>query len=108
LTTKLNGLVDQVEDKVRDAFREQFGLYFDSKMMRVYGTVAAIVSLCLAGYKLLVASVPSKTQGYILVLVAVVILLAPSLSQINTRPEAHKVACTLYLPESTPKRFLVP
>jgi len=75
LTTKLNSLVDQVEGKVRDAFREQFSLNFDSKMMRVYGTVATIFTMGLAGYKLIVASVPEKTQGYMLLIAAMLIFL---------------------------------
>lgn len=88
LTTKLNGLIDQVEGKVRDAFREQFGLYFDSKMLRVYGTVAAIVSVCLGGYKLLIESVPSKTQVEILVGVGIVLLVATLL--LTGKPPSSK------------------
>ncbi|HKW18916.1 MAG TPA: hypothetical protein VJO35_15510 [Terriglobales bacterium] len=75
LTTKLNSLVDEVEGKVRAAFGEQFSLYFDSKMMRVYGSVAAIVTLGLGAYKLLVETVPSKTQIYVLFCAGIVILL---------------------------------
>jgi hypothetical protein len=58
---------DDQEGKVRNAFGEQFGLYFGQRMLRVYGSVAAIVSLCLALYKLLIQSVPSRIQGYVLV-----------------------------------------
>jgi deoxycytidine triphosphate deaminase len=68
LSKSISNLGDQLEAKVRNAFGEQFGLYFDQRMMRVYGTVAAIVSLCLALYKLLIQSVPSsRVQGYVLI-----------------------------------------
>jgi|SRR5208282_2544533 deoxycytidine triphosphate deaminase len=66
LSGSIAGLGDQLENKVRKVFGEQFGLYFDQRMMRVYGTVATIVSLCLALYKLLIQSVPSRIQGYVL------------------------------------------
>ncbi len=67
LSDSISGLGDRLEGKVRNAFGEQFGLYFDQRMLRVYGSVAAIVSLCLALYKLLIQSVPSRIQGYVLV-----------------------------------------
>jgi deoxycytidine triphosphate deaminase len=73
LATTISGLGDQLGNNVRNAFGEQFGLYFDQRMMRVYGTVATIVSLCLAAYKLLIQSVPSRIQGYVLLAVGVIL-----------------------------------
>jgi deoxycytidine triphosphate deaminase len=74
LSTTISGLAGQIETGLRDAFREQFGLYFDQRMMRVYGTVAALVSFCLALYRLLIQSVPGKIQGYVLIGVGILIL----------------------------------
>jgi hypothetical protein len=80
LSKSISGLGDQLESKLRNAFGEQFGLYFDQRMMRVYGTVAAIVSLCLALYKLLIQSVPSsRIQGYVLIGVGLLLWLGTML-----------------------------
>lgn len=76
LSTSISDLPGQIEAGVRDAFREQFGLYFDQRMMRVYGTVAALVSFCLALYKMLIQSAPGKVQGYVLIGTGIVILVA--------------------------------
>ncbi len=76
LTASISDLGIKLDAKIGTTFGEQFGLYFDQRMLRVYGTVAAIVSFCLALYKLLIESVPSsKAQGYVLVSVGVLLLL---------------------------------
>ncbi len=79
LSGSISGLGDQLENKVRKVFGEQFGLYFDQRMMRVYGTVATIVSLCLALCKLLIQSVPSRIQGYVLLGAGVILWVGTAL-----------------------------
>ena len=87
LSASISSLGDQIESKVRTAFHEQFGLYFDQRMQRVYGTVAAIVSLCLAMYKLLIQSVPSRIQGYVLIGVGVLLWAGTALLTRSSRKE---------------------
>lgn len=72
-----------MDNKISSTFGEQFGLYFDQRMLRVYGTVATIVSLCLALYKLLIQTAPSSIQGYVLLGVGLLIWVGTTLL---TRP----------------------
>jgi hypothetical protein len=74
-TTTISNSVANIPKNIRDTFSEQFGLYFDQRMQRVYGTVATIGALGLALYKLVIVSTPSALQGWALLGIAGIIAL---------------------------------
>jgi hypothetical protein len=88
ISAAIAGIPDKIDTKIRNTFAEQFGLYFDQKMFRIYGSVASIVVACFALYKLLVQTVPSnRTQGWVLLAIALMCLIATLLLTRSQQPK---------------------
>jgi deoxycytidine triphosphate deaminase len=51
--------------EMKDSFTTQVEAFFDKRMLRVYGTLVTIASLCAAAYHSIIKSAPSGYQGLI-------------------------------------------
>ena len=87
LSTSISGLADQIDTRMRSTFGQQFGLYFDQRMQRVYGTVATIVTLAFGLYKLVIQSAPSRIQGWALIAIGMLLWIG---TMLVTRPSLKK------------------
>jgi hypothetical protein len=67
LSRSIADLGDKIDAKITKTFAEQFGLYFDQRMLRVYGVVGAIITFALGLYKVVVQTTPTDKQGYALI-----------------------------------------
>ncbi len=75
LNKTISEAVHEIDGKIRATFAEQFGLYFDQRMLRVYGVVFGVFTAALGLYKVVVQSTPSGVQGYVLFILGVLVLL---------------------------------
>lgn len=76
LSNEIGGMPDKIDSRIRNAFSEQFGLYFDQRMQRVYGTVITLVTFSGGLYKIISAATPLNMQGYVLLGMAGIFALA--------------------------------
>jgi deoxycytidine triphosphate deaminase len=75
LSKTISEVGDKIDKKISGIFAEQFGLYFDQRMQRVYGVVCGILASGLGLYRLIAQSAPSSTQGYVLLGIGVLLLI---------------------------------
>jgi len=76
LTKSISDLGDKIDSKIGKTFAEQFGLYFDSRMLRVYGVIAGVVTTALGFYKFVSQSASPNVQGYVFLAVGLILLIA--------------------------------
>jgi deoxycytidine triphosphate deaminase len=74
LSKTISEVRDKIDKKIGGIFAEQFGLYFDQRMQRVYGVVCGILASGLGLYRLIAQSAPSSTQGYVLLGIGTLLL----------------------------------
>jgi deoxycytidine triphosphate deaminase len=87
LSKSITDLGEKLDVKMSKVFSEQFQLYFDQRMQKVYGTIMALAAFATAIYKLVVQSTSNKVQGYVLLLIAAILALGTVLL---TRSQATK------------------
>jgi deoxycytidine triphosphate deaminase len=66
ISATISGLPDKIDSKMRSAFADQFGLYFDQRMQTVYGTVLTLVALGAGVYKIIIERTSPQFQSYTL------------------------------------------
>ncbi len=76
LSNTIAGLPDKIEAKMRSTFGEQFGLYFDQRMLRVYGGSLALGTFGVGAYKVIVGSTAAPVQGWVFFVLAGIFALA--------------------------------
>jgi deoxycytidine triphosphate deaminase len=74
LNKTISDTVEKIDGKMRSAFAEQFGLYFDQRMLRVYGVVFGVFTAALGLYKVVIQSTPTAAQGYLLFVIGALVL----------------------------------
>ena len=74
LTKSISDLGDKIDNKISRTFGEQFGLYFDQRMLRVYGVIGGVIATACGLYKFVSQSASPNVQGYIFLFVGLVLL----------------------------------
>jgi deoxycytidine triphosphate deaminase len=74
LSKSISELGEKMDAKITKTFADQFGLYFDSRMLRVYGVVGSIFTTALGLYKLVIQTTPASKQGYALCVIGLILL----------------------------------
>jgi deoxycytidine triphosphate deaminase len=87
LSRSISDLGEKMDSKIGKTFSEQFGLYFDSRMLRVYGVVGGIFTTALGLYKLVIQTTPVNTQGYVLCGLGILLLIGTML--LTRSPRKH-------------------
>jgi deoxycytidine triphosphate deaminase len=87
LAKSISDLGNKIDTKIGQTFAEQFGLYFDQRMLRVYGVVGGIFTAALGLYKLVVQSAPSHVQGWLLFVLGMLVLLGTMILTRHPRPK---------------------
>jgi len=76
LAKTITDLGEKIDKKIGGVFAEQFGLYFDQRMQRVYGVFFGVVTTAVGIYKLVAQSAPPNIQGYVLLAIGVLLVVA--------------------------------
>lgn len=76
LNTNLASLPDKIDKGIRDAFSDQFHLYFDQRMQRVIGVVFTLATFAAALYKGVIQGASPKAQVYSLLGLGVILFAA--------------------------------
>jgi deoxycytidine triphosphate deaminase len=76
LSNKLGDLSDSLSTKMKDFFADQIESFFGRKMLRVYGTIAAIASFGASAYSFVLRSTPAPYHAAIFLAIGVLAVLA--------------------------------
>lgn len=75
LASKLSELSESLTKKMKDFFTEQFETLFERKKYRILGSLATVVSFGIAGYNFVLKSTPVQYQGWVFLIIGIILLL---------------------------------
>jgi deoxycytidine triphosphate deaminase len=76
LTKSILDLGDKMDSRISKTFADQFGLYFDQRMLRVYGVLGGVITTAFGFYKFVSQSASPSLQGYLLLAIGLLLLFA--------------------------------